>query len=63
MAQQPLDQVLELFGYQVTNRERDEKQVFLYARPQPHRVCCSTCGSGQVICPRRVDANDSQAPD
>lgn len=63
MAQQPLGQVLELFGYQVTNRERDEKQRLVHARPGPHRACCSTCGIGEVNRPRRVDADDSQAPD
>lgn len=49
MSQQALYQVLGLYGYQVTNLERDEKQLFVHARPQPHRVCCSACGSREVI--------------
>jgi transposase len=49
MSQQALYQILVLSGYQVANVERDEKQLFVHARPQPHRVCCPACGSREVI--------------
>ena len=49
MSQQDLYQVLGLHGYRVTNVERDEKQLFVHARPQPHRVCCSACGCRDVV--------------
>lgn len=49
MSQQALYQILGLHGYQVTSVERDEKQLIVQARPQPHRVCCSECGSREVI--------------
>lgn len=49
MSQQALYQILGLHGYQVTNVERDEKQLLVHARPQPHRVCCSACDSRDVI--------------
>ena len=48
MSQQALYQILGLHGYQVSNVERDEKQLFVHARPQPHRVCCPACGSRDV---------------
>jgi transposase len=44
-----LYQILGLHGYRVTNVERDEKQLFVHARPQPHRVCCSACGCRDVV--------------
>lgn len=49
MSQQDLYQILGLHGYRVTNVERDEKQLFVHARPQPHRVCCSACGCRDVV--------------
>lgn len=49
MSQQALYQILGLHGYQVTSVERIEKQLVVHARPQPHRVCCSVCGSREVI--------------
>jgi len=33
MSRQYLFQVLGLYGYQATKLERDEKQLFLHARP------------------------------
>jgi len=49
MSRQDLYQILGLHGYRVTNVERDEKQLFVHARPQPHRVCCSACGGRDVV--------------
>jgi len=49
MSQQALFQVLGLYGHQVTKWDRDEKQLFVHAQPQPHRVCCSACDSQEVI--------------
>jgi transposase len=48
MSQQALYQILGLQGYQIADVERDEKQLLVHARPQPHRVCCSVCGSRDV---------------
>jgi len=48
MSQQALYQILGLHGYQITDVERDEKQLLVHARPQPHRVCCSVCDSRDV---------------
>ncbi|MBC7852092.1 MAG: ISL3 family transposase [Pirellulaceae bacterium] len=49
MSQQALYQVLGIYGYGVTQIERDEKRLLLRCRPQPHRVCCPQCGSRDVI--------------
>src|SRR5688572_22463614 len=54
MSQQALYQILGLHGYQITNVECEEKQLLLHARPQPHRVGCSACGSREVV--RRGEA-------
>ena len=49
MSQQALYQILGLHGYRVTEVEREEKRLVVHAEPQPHRVCCSECGSRDVI--------------
>lgn len=49
MSQQALYQILGLHGYEITKVEREEKQLLVHARPQPHRVCCASCGSRDVI--------------
>ena len=49
MSQQALYQILGLTGYEVTDVKREEKQLRVHVRPQPHRVRCSACGSREVI--------------
>jgi transposase len=49
MSQQDLYQVLSLQGYRVLRLERADKMLLLHIEPQPHRICCSECGSREVI--------------
>jgi transposase len=38
-----------LYGYRITKSEVEEKALFTYIEPQPHRVCCSACKSKDVV--------------
>jgi transposase len=49
MSQQWFYPVLRLFGYRVTKCESDHECLHVHVEPQPHKVCCSQCGSKEVI--------------
>lgn len=48
MSSQWLYQVFRVKGYRLT-KLRTEGLVYMHVEPQPHRVCCSVCGSRDVI--------------
>ena len=49
MSSQLLYQVFRVAGYSLTKTEVEEHRVLLHVQPQPHRVCCSSCRSRNVI--------------
>jgi len=49
MSQPALYQVLGLYGYRVSRVERVDKVAMFHLTPQPHRLCCSACGSRDVV--------------
>ena len=49
MSQQWLYPIFRIYGYRVTKCEPDEQCLRLHLEPQPHKVCCSQCGSREVI--------------
>ena len=49
MSQQWLYPIFCMYGYRPTKFETDERCLRLHLEPQPHRVCCSQCGSREVI--------------
>jgi transposase len=49
MSQQWLYPIFRVYGYRVTKCEPDEHCLRLHLEPQPHKVCCSQCGSREVI--------------
>lgn len=38
-----------VYGYRVLKTEVEDQVLYLHVEPQPHRVCCSECGSKNVI--------------
>lgn len=48
-SQQWLYQVLGVHGYRVTQVECIRRILICHIEPQPHRVCCSACGSRDVV--------------
>lgn len=49
MSQQWLYPIFRVYGYRVTECQADEQCLRLHLEPQPHKVCCSNCGSREVI--------------
>src|SRR6185295_803413 len=49
MSSQLLYQVFRVKGYSLTKTEIEEHRLLLHVEPQEHRVCCSACGSRNVI--------------
>jgi transposase len=49
MSQQWLYPIFRVYGHRVTKFETDERCLRLHIQPQPHQVCCSHCGSREVI--------------
>lgn len=49
MSQQWLYSIFRVYGHRVTKCETDEHCLRLHLQPQPHQMCCSHCGSREVI--------------
>jgi transposase len=49
MSQQWLYPIFRISGYRVTKIETEERCLRLHVEPQPHKVCCSQCGSRDCI--------------
>lgn len=49
MSQQWLYPIFQMYGYRCRKFETDERCLRLHVEPQPHKVCCSQCGSREVI--------------
>jgi transposase len=49
MSQQWLYPIFRISGYRVTKCEVEERCLRLHIEPQPHKVCCSQCGSRECI--------------
>ena len=49
MSQELLYHAFHVQGYESQRFEFDQHRVLIHLRPQPHRVCCSNCGSQNVV--------------
>ncbi len=49
MSQRMLYHAFHVQGYRLVEWEFDEHKVLMHVEPQPHKVCCSVCGSREVI--------------
>jgi transposase len=49
MSSRMLYHAFHIQGYRLLEWEFDEHKVLMHVEPQPHRICCSCCGSRKVI--------------
>lgn len=49
MSQSQLYRLFGIHGYSVTKTQVEDQVLYTYVEPQPHRVCCSSCKSKDVI--------------